>query len=316
MSCRSLVVTGAFGFIGAAVLRAAVESGWRVTALDRATGECPGAEAICIDLTDARALRETLAEIRPDAIIHCAGLGARAGTAVEPNAGATSEQPDATLLYEANARLAWQLLNAAPRESAVIAVSSAAVYGSSAPVPVTEDAPLSGTSHYAASKICCEAVCRAFAAEGRRVAIARPFNVHGPGEPRGSFTAEVIAQVAEAPSGSPVTVRVLETDSVRDFVDVDDVAPALLLMASESGISGPYNVGTGRATSLREYLGIVSNAADVEMRVERTRDDLGGTVSVGDSERLRSLGWEPRHSVEDTVSRQLRAARLSTEGRS
>jgi nucleoside-diphosphate-sugar epimerase len=147
------------------------------------------------------------------------------------------------------------------------------------------------------------------------VAIARPFNVHGPGEPRGSFTAEVIAQLAQAHE-SPVIVRVLETDSVRDFVDVEDVARALLLMAGESGMSGPYNIGTGRGTSLLEYLGIASQAAGVDMRVETTRDDLLGTVSVADCERLRAFGWQPLRGIEDTVSRQLRVARMSIEGRS
>lgn len=309
MSGKRLVVTGALGFIGGAVVTSALDRGWDVTGLDRASGEWGGADLVEVDLANPVALAEVLDDARPDAVVHCAGLGARA-------AGA----PDAAALYEANARLTWRLLGALPPSIPVVAVSSAAVYGASASGLVSEEAPLSGDSHYAASKISAEAVCRAFAAQGRRVAIARPFNVHGPGEPAGSFTANVVSQItAAARSADPeaaATVRLLETNSVRDFIDVDDVALALVLLAGEQGAHGAFNVCTGHGTSLLEYVELAARVAGLEIAIECSHADLPGTVSVGDPSRLLALGWQARHTLEETVTRQLSAARLADDGRS
>lgn len=278
-----VLVTGAAGFLGSAVCRAATAEGAPVVGLVRAdelTEPVEGVEYLEIDWRAPSAIGAVLAQVAPERIVHCAGA--------TPRAQLTTAE-----LYEANVALVWRLLEAvaatAPR-AGVVVVSTAGVYGPTPVVPTTEDEPLDPVTHYAWSKVLAEQVARAFAqTEGMRVSIARPFNLLGRGEPKGSVVSDVIEQIE---AGAEV-IRVRETTSVRDFIDVDDAARALLLLAERGEPGEAYNVCSGVGVSVAELMGVLLWAWSSHAGVEATDLCAGASVSIGDNRRMRRLGWVP-----------------------
>ncbi|MBE0417467.1 MAG: NAD(P)-dependent oxidoreductase [Coriobacteriia bacterium] len=295
-----VLVTGAAGFVGSAVCRCASARGDEVHALvrpGRPYDAHPGVSYRELDWSsDVGSLTTAVDEVRADIVVHCAGATPRATS-------------DLVALYDANVRLVWTLStaikNASTEPSAVI-LSSAAVYGPSPPIPTHETAPLAAGSHYAWSKVLAEEVVRAFVrTEQARICIARPFNLLGGGEPAGSVVSDVVDQLEEVPSRP--TVRLRETGSVRDYVDVDDAAAALLLLAAHGAPGGAYNVCTGRGISIGDLVQTILDVWGSNACVEVLNPSAQATVSVGSPDKIRGLGWEPSATLWASLEASLRA---------
>ncbi len=302
----TVVVTGGSGFIGSAVVREALSRGCAVTALIR---ECEpimdldGLNSRVVDWDDRIGFTEVLSEISPDVIVHCAGSSARGQEAVEA-------------IYRANVGLVWTLLSAvttACPTCGVVLLSSAAVYGPSPEVPTSEAAVLQPATHYGHSKVLAEGVARAFAeVEGVRAVVARPFNVLGPGEPAGSVVERIAHQVAGDPGTARVEVRLREVSSVRDFVDVDDVARALVAIGFHGEAGTAYNICSGRGVSIRDLVecAVAVSGRESDLLVEQ--EDTVASVSIGRNDRLGQLGWTPRIPLEESMRRIMQSALLGS----
>jgi nucleoside-diphosphate-sugar epimerase len=296
------LVSGGAGFIGSAVRRRAAELGRDAVALVRPSevhllGAC--SQHRVIDWRDASGLEACLRSMAPSAIVHCAGASAR-GT------------QSAAAIYDANVSITARLLEVVAGSCSrahVVLVSSAAVYGPRPPVPTPETASLDPQSHYATSKIMTETLGWTFAWQcGLHVAVARPYNVFGPGEPTGSVVSELATQVLAEPAGAAVRVRLREVVSVRDFVDIDDVADALLVIADKGEAGGIYNVCSGVGTSVARLVEEAGRVWGRTLEIAVADNEAPGTVSIGDGARLRALGWAPRHPLRDSLARMARAA--------
>ena len=300
----TLLVTGAGGFLGSRVLGAGLAAGADVVGLVRACEPRPAVAGARIDEADwasAATLAAALAGARPDAIVHCAGHNGRF-------AGA----PDLETLYDANVGAVWRVLQAArlvAPAARVVLVSSAAVYDRAATPPLGEDAPLAPGSHYGVSKLAAEQIALGFAAGGGpAVCVARTFNVVGPGEPPGSVTYELARQALAVPLRTRVRVRLLETASVRDFVDVDDVATALVALAGTGALGAVYNVCRGEGVAIAALVEHAARVWDRPIDLELATPQATGTVSIGDPGRLRALGWRPAFDLDAILARTAGAA--------
>lgn len=290
-----VLVTGAAGFLGSAVCRAALAEGGPVFGLVR-PGELirptNGVEYREFDRARRDAMAEVLAEVAPERIVHCAGATPRARMSVSE-------------LYDANVRLVWQLLDAvksvAPH-AGVVVPSTAGVYGPAPATPTSEDEPLDPVTHYAWSKVLAEQAVRAFAhADGVRACVARPFNLLGEGEPAGSVISDVVTQLRENPD-IPV-VRLRETVSVRDYIYVGDAVAALLMLAERGAPGEVYNVCTGTGVSIAELVQAILDVWDSDAAIQTDTPDAVGTVSIGSAAKLRALGWESRTSLREALER-------------
>ncbi|MBE0417160.1 MAG: NAD(P)-dependent oxidoreductase [Coriobacteriia bacterium] len=289
-----VLVTGAAGFLGSAACRLAASRGDSVLAVVR-EGELragvPGVEYETIDWLNPTALASSIARHLPDAVIHCAGATPRA-------------VQDVVGIYEANVAPTWRLLSAVQSscvDPMVVVVSSAAVYGSTPPVPVTEEAPRLPVDHYGWSKGLAEDLVRAFVGVGSlRACIARPFNLLGRGEPAGSVVSDVVAQLAEDPDRGVVRVR--RVKPVRDFVAVRDAAAALLLLGERADSGGTYNVASGSGTSVLEVVRLILEVWGSSAVIESLdEEDAGPDVSIGEAGRLVSLGWKPSTTIREAI---------------
>jgi GDP-4-dehydro-6-deoxy-D-mannose reductase len=190
-------------------------------------------------------------------------------------------------------------------------VSSAEVYGQSlkSTTPVDETALLQPMNPYAASKAAADILVRQAAAAGLSATVVRPFNHTGEGQSEAFVVPSFAGQIARIEAGlQPPTLLVGNLDDERDFLDVSDVINAydLLLTQRSSGEArGTFNVSSGVAIRIGDLLEKLLSLAKVRIEVSIDPDRLRPAPIpkvVGDSTRLRRLGWTPRASLDDTLS--------------
>jgi len=278
MRLGQVLVTGAGGFVG----RHLVD---RAQALGVSTVASEG------DLHSPEAARRAVAEARPSAVVHLAGV---------PVGGS-----GAHVALAANAAICSNLLDAVAEHAPGIPLlvpGSAAEYGLGSPDPLIESAPLAPVSAYGAVKLALERAC--LAAEGVRVIWARSFNHLGPGQGVDAPVAGWASQLVEAERGGPRVLRTGRLEIVRDFLDVRDVADAYLALVA-SVAEGPVNVCSGRPVRLQEVVDRLVGAATVEVSIETDPKLLRGVdppTVVGNPGRLRTLtGWQPARRLEESL---------------
>ena len=254
---RPWLVTGASGFIGRQVLNVLRGKDLQVLALGR---NCPAGwepgHFVAADFDFPETIAKAIGEIQPEVVIHAAGQ---------------TPPADPTLLYRANTVATIHLLDslrALRKHCRVVIAGSAAEYGpiDVEDLPVAETYPSRPTEPYGLSKWL--ATCAGMAARAPlEVVSARIFNPIGPGQPSnqafGRFAASLSAEVH-----SPLIVGDLE--SRRDFLDVRDVARALVILGETGRVGLIYNLGSGRSHSVGEGLAhlILRSGRQVEVLVD------------------------------------------------
>lgn len=224
-------ITGIQGFTGPYVSRAAQAAGHEVV----------GTEAWPdFDIRRPASLIAALDSVRPDYVVHLAGLS-------------SVTHSDAAELYAANAvgtgNLLQAIADAAPNVRKVLLPSSANVYGNSDADPIDEQTPPAPVSHYGCSKLSMEFIARAWF-ERLPIVITRPFNYTGPGQTEAFLIPKLVAHHAQR---RPV-LELGNIEVERDFSDVRMLADSYvrLLVSGESGIV--VNVCSGVGRSLRSVL--------------------------------------------------------------
>ena len=185
---------------------------------------------------------------------------------------------------------------------------SSYLYGHPEVLPIAETAPLDAKNPYAFSKKLSEDTCRFYAsAFGIGVTILRPFNVFGPGQAEPFLVPFILRQVK---AGGPV--RVKDLGPKRDYVYVDDVADAVAAAIRVRPDFGIFNIGSGESWSVEELINLIQTMLGtdypIESRHERRRDEVMDTVA--DIRKARTdLGWSPafglRGGLEDMFSKEI-----------
>jgi nucleoside-diphosphate-sugar epimerase len=301
---RTVLVTGAGGFIGRWVTQALVDAGAEVRAMVGPPGEAysspaPGVEVHQAWIDDAAALADMTEGA--DVIVHLAGPPSVSASFASPADFARSHVVGTV-----------QLLEACRDRTATRAVwmSSAEVYGRGHANPVGERHPLDPTSPYAAAKIGAEAMISVLGPHfGMASVILRPFLVYGPGMASTSLVATVIRQVLESDE-----VVLADLQPVRDLCFVEDVARAVVA-ACHAKLSGNVvvcNVGSGRGHSVQEIAARVVALAGKSLTVRAASGlDRPASASVNRlvadvATAARELGWAPSTDLDTGLSRTLR----------
>ena len=312
----TVLVTGAYGFVGRWVVRALLAAGHTVVGATGPGGEpaLEGSERarvqwMPLDLADAASVRAVAAGAY-DAVLHLAGLASGGdamrdpGTAWTVNAAGT-----ARLVGEFGRRKA-----AGEIDPLVVVVSTAEVYGRSAR-PLVETDPIAPRSPYAASKRGAELAADETAARtGLRVVLARAFPHTGPGQDT-RFVAPAFAErLLTARRVGARVVNVGNLDVTRDFLDVRDVARAYTVLLAQGVPGEVYNVASGTGISLRDLFDRIADAVGVSAIPESDSAFLRATdipFLVGDPGKLhRATGWSPEIDL-DTTLRDLVHAQAS-----
>ena len=304
---KSVVVTGAAGFIGGQTVLKLLDLGYAVLAIDNqlppphlqnlgiawVTGDFAGEVAL-------DAIRTT----NPSAVIHCAGTSLVGPSVTNPR-----------LYYDNNFVKTQQLVNFIIDKKLTtkfIFSSSAAVYGEPIFNPCQEIDPAAPISPYGQSKLMVEWLLESHhQAYGLDYVALRYFNACGAdsqgrhGQAPGAT--HIIARVLEAHLGHGEFVlngNDFETDDgtcVRDYIHVEDLADAHILAMDVP--SGVYNLGTNVGHS---NLNVLRSASEI---VKRDLEYAIGPKRVGDpavltaeaAKFMSETGWQPRFDLKDMV---------------
>jgi UDP-glucose 4-epimerase len=298
---RSVMVTGGLGFIGRHLVRAALSAGARrVRVLDRASAvgrELPaGAEAFRFELGSdpAAGLEPALDGI--ELLFHFAA---------EKHSQA---RPVPERMLAANVSGSYDLFAAASRAGVrkVVFASSVFAYGRTSGPPLDEAEPPRPTTVYGVSKLAGEHLLDHAAAELGLPGVAlRYFFVYGPGQDAGrGYRSVVVRSLDRLRDGLPPTVYG-DGSQALDYVYVDDAVDAAL-RAMEGDVAGAVvNVGSGRATPVRELIAALTRTAGAAVEPEHLPPDAtAGSFRVARIERAREcLGWAPTTPLDEGLRR-------------
>lgn len=304
-----VLITGAGGFVGRHLAAALQQRhpDWRLD-LPGGPGEAGG-----LDVSDPDAVSDRIERGRPDMVVHLAAVAAVTTSLRDPRL-AWRINLDGTL----NVVLAMQQHVA---DAHLLFVSSAEVYGQSlvGAEPVDEGALLQPVNPYAASKAAGDILVRQAAAAGLAATVCRPFNHIGPGQSDAFLVPNFAGQIARIEAGlqAPV-IEVGSLDEERDFLDVEDVVHAYRLLMerrSDPAARGVFNIASGQAIRIGDILERLLSRSRVKIEVRVDPDRLRPTsirTVVGDASRLRSLGWAPRRSIDDSLGAVLEDCRRAS----
>ncbi len=236
------LVTGATGFVGAAVARVLIREGWEVRALarkgsDRRNVQHLPLEVVEGDLADRASLERALAECQ--ALFH---------VAADYRLGAF----DPRQLYQTNVEGTRNILEASRQAGVqrVVYTSSVATVGIPRDgTPGNEDTPVGiadMVGHYKRSKFLAEQVVREAALAGLSVVIVNPSTPIGPGDIKPTPTGQMVLDAAAGRMPAYV-------DTGLNVVHVDDVAAGHLLAFHRGRLGERYILG-GQDLTLREIL--------------------------------------------------------------
>ncbi|CAO1661524.1 NAD-dependent epimerase/dehydratase family protein [Salinicola sp. NYA28a] len=297
----TVLVTGASGFTGRYLVKALAQRGEQVVGIGRATQTPPElSRYLALDINDAQALQDAVAEIRPDRVVHLAAL-------------AFVGHPVPLDFYRVNVLGTQALLDALAgldTPPTTLLASSANVYGANGRAVIDESVPPAPVNHYACSKLAMEHLARTYR-ERLPLIIARPFNYTGPGQSSDFLIPKIVDHFRRRAE----SIELGNLDVSRDFSDVRDVVDAYLalldapLTAEESGLT--VNVCRGEATALRDVLALTSQLAgyEIEVRVNPAFVRASDIPSLrGDNARLHALAGDvPRRPLADTLGDMLEA---------
>jgi NDP-hexose 4-ketoreductase len=282
------VVLGGGGFVGAPVTDALVEAGADVLVVSRGAARRPGARSAAMDL-ETGDLTGLLAAQRPQLVVNAVG---------EPWC------PDPARLARLNVTVVERVIKALPARARLVQIGTIHEYGVPPPGrPITEATPPAPTTPYGRTKAAATRAVLDAARAGRIDAVVlRVANVLGPRPVAGSLLGLVLEQLCAGES-----VRVARLDGARDYVDVRDVAAAVLAAATAPPGAGVVNIGRGELVPLRQ---LVRRLIEVSGRPAALEENTaaGAPPSAGarmqplDISRARHrLGWAPRHDLTDSL---------------
>src|SRR5881394_2319230 len=295
---EKIFVAGHRGMVGSALIRAFEAAGFsKLLKRDRSQ----------LDLGDDAAVTKFFAKEKPEVVIFAA---AKVG-----GIKANNEQPVEFLLE--NLRVQNNVI-AAAHESGVrklLFLGSSCIYPKLAPQPIPESALLSGpleptNEAYAIAKIAGIKLCQAFAREyGANFISAMPTNLYGPNDNFDLETSHALAALLrkahEAKTRKDRELIVWGTGKPRrEFLHVDDLASACLLLLEKYDSPEIINVGCGEDSSIRELAELICEVVgfDGELAWDTTKPD-GTPRKLLDVTKLRALGWKPAIPLRDGIKR-------------
>ena len=298
----TVLVTGAGGFVGSHLIELLEREGADIVGWLR-----PGTQPLVrgdrttwvdIEMHDRDAVRAAVAESRPAAVYHLAGV---------PHVGESWSHVQET--FAGNALATHHLFNALRATNTrprVLITSTAFVYAPQNRA-ITEDDLIRPNSPYGTSKLAQEMIAkRAWEDDGIPSLIARAFNHVGPRQAPSFVASSIAKQIAEIEAAKKAPVLVMgNLDSQRDLMDVRDTVRAYRSMMDAAKPGVPYNVCSGTPLPVRRLVELLTSNARVPVKIEQdpARFRPNDTPLVlGDHSRLTTdTGWTPQIPFEQTV---------------
>jgi GDP-L-fucose synthase len=295
---ETIFVAGHRGMVGNALIRRLESESFT---------NLPKRDLSQLDLLDESAVAKFFAEEKPAVVILAA---AKVG-----GIKANNDFPVEFLLE--NLRIQNNVIHAAYENGArkLLFLGSSCIYPKFAPQPIPETALLSGpleptNEAYAIAKIAGIKLCQAYAREyGANFISVMPTNLYGPNDNFDLETSHVLAALLrkahEAKTRKDRKLTVWGSGKPRrEFLHVDDLASACLLLLEKYDSSEIINVGCGEDISVRELAELICEVVgfDGDLIWDASKPD-GTPRKLLDVTKLRALGWKPSIPLRDGIAR-------------
>lgn len=288
-----IYIAGHNGMVGSAIWRMLTSLGYT---------NLQGWSSSELDLTDREATIEKISEYVPDLVIMAA---ARVG-----GIGSNSKYP-VEFLAE-NTRIQNNVFEAANivNVERLLFLGSSCIYPKFAPQPIKESSLMTGALEptndgYAIAKIAGVLHIQGYRREyGRKWISAMPTNLYGPNDnfdvESGHVLPALIRKFHEAKIAESETVTLWgDGSSFREFLHVEDLARACLLLLENYDENEPINVGYGSDISIMDLALLVSKTVGYEGKIVWDVTKPNGTPKkLLDSSRIFNLGWQPEQTLE------------------
>jgi UDP-glucose 4-epimerase len=181
--------------------------------------------------------------------------------------------------------------------------SGGTIYGNPKRMPVDEGQAISPISYYGAGKIALEYFLRVFeGAPQKNITIVRPPNVYGPGQSFRQGFGIIRTMLEHLRHGTKMEIWG-DGETVRDFLYIEDMIRALILLIDMTDDNSTYNIGTGVGHSLNQIIQIVEEVCNRQLCIEyreKRKSDVNAVI-IDSSRFMKKTGWQPEMTLEDGI---------------
>lgn len=286
-----VLVTGASGFIGRAVVPLLAARGWEVHGVCRRVpaDATPGVAWHAADLLDPSMATVLVERVRPEHLLHLAWIAT-------PGIYWTSQ--DNERWGAASLALAEAFCAAGGRRIVVAGTCAEYHWGGE---PCREDStPLEPETPYGRAKLALFRRLSEFCdGQGIPVAWGRVFHLYGPHEHPGRLVPSVIRSLLAGEEALTTSGR-----QIRGFLHVSDVAAAFACLLA-GGRSGAFNIGSSEPVTVADLVLAIADRLDARARVRlgaRATSPDDPALLIADNRRLRDVGWRPEVALGQGLS--------------
>jgi GDP-4-dehydro-6-deoxy-D-mannose reductase len=302
---RKALITGIAGFAGSHLAERLAGScevwGLHIDANFSNLVGISGLNLVECDMTDYGKLRAVVEKLKPHSVYHLAGQSLPSFSFSHPGETLKTNIFSTLNLFEA-------VIECSP-DTVILNIGSGDEYGDvkEADLPVNEKTELRPINPYAVSKVTQDLLAfQYWKSKGLKAVRARPFNHMGPRQAPNFVAAEFARRIAEIETGAVAekTLMVGNLDVAKDFLDVRDVVAAYELLVEKGAPGEVYNICSGRAYLIKDIAEklISFSTEKIEIVKDPSKKRPTDTLAIyGDNSRMRALGWEPRHTLEETL---------------
>lgn len=277
---KNILVTGGNGFLGKVLITKLQAKGYTTTTID--SKNC--------DLSQPAAI-EYLQSIPSDFVFHLAG-----------KTGIALSWQNPLAYYRANTDTTQHVLEYCRTKKIPMHYVSGYIYGNQGPIAITEQMAATPNTPYAHSKWMGEELCRFYAHFfSLSITISRPFNIYGPNQRADFFIPRMIEQIS-----TQAEIRAFNLK--RDYIFVEDVAEALISIMERGKRGQCYNIGSGQSLSCAHVIEALQKLMGTQKPIvlEKQHNVEEILYTQADISKIEAeLGWQPKHSLLDGLSKCL-----------
>lgn len=297
------LVTGAAGFIGAAVAKRLLGEGHRVISIDNlSTGSRSaipaGVEFYESDCQNSEIYSE-IPQVCYDAIFHIAGQSSGEVSFDDPVYDLRTNTESTLLLLKFAQKVGCRRF---------VYASSMSVYGFHGGKAVLETDCTEPESFYGVGKLASERYLKIYEEYGINTTSLRLFNVYGPGQNLKNMRQGMVSIfMAQMLNNGKIHVKG-SADRYRDFVYIDDVVSAFLLSVEcPSSFGQSINIATGIKTTVKQLVNKITSLRDTSVPIEYKGSTAGDILGIyADTQLARNvLGFEARVALDDGLEKMM-----------
>lgn len=297
---KTILVTGADGFIGSHLTEMLLCEGYKVKALSQYNSfnnwgwledfKHANLQVVTGDVRDAHFCKEITKDV--DTIFHLAALIAIPFSYVAPDS-----------YVDTNIRGTLNICQAAKENKVnrVVVTSTSEVYGTALYVPIDEKHPKQPQSPYSASKIGADAMALSFYNSfNLPVVVARPFNTYGPRQSARAIIPTIITQIANGAK----EIKLGDLAPTRDFNYVKDICRGFIVLSQcEAAIGQEVNISSNYEISMRDTLTLIAQIMKSDVQFiedsQRLRPKNSEVFRLwGDNSKIKTLtGFVPQYDI-------------------